>query len=235
LDVARFDRLASAIATELTRRGMFAALGTGALAWLHDARFTGAKKRQTNKKKKKKKRKSKPNLVAPPPPPPPPQAPPLLALAYQCPLGGVIAFEGARRVAQAFTATRGGTLREIHFPIVKPKGSQGDYVVQLIRASGSPPVPSNNALDILAISTVPDSTVAEDSSTLIAKFDGPSLTQGVAYAAVIARLGDAAAEHLQVRVRVDTSVCEGQLANALGADPFVTWAANDLVVSVFVS
>jgi hypothetical protein len=159
-----------------------------------------------------------------------------LKQAYRCP-GPVEAtageLSGQQRVAQVFTATEGGTLREMRFKIAKFPETKGDYVVQLLKVTGSPNgLPSNSPLDVLAAVTIPDAKVPEGDSTLVANFAGTRLKKGKEYAAVISRPGNS---EYAVHSRQGGNDCEGRLFTAFDGDTFNLIANLDLIVTVLVS
>ena len=225
----RFDRLVSAFGAAPIPRRLISALGIGFLLALRGATFSEVAQA---KKKRKKKRGGK-NTASPPPSSP--TAP--LAIAYQCPNAGEVTnvYAGDRRVAQAFTAIRTGTLREIQLFIIKPPGSAGDYVVQLVKASGTPPLPSNSPFDVIAATTIPDGIVPQGNATLSAIFAGTPVFQGLAYAVVLSRPGTTLGG-LTVRTRFSATECEGQLADTgTPAGPFSANPPVDMSVTVLVA
>jgi hypothetical protein len=155
---------------------------------------------------------------------------------YRCPgpieatAGGL---SGMQRSAQVFTATRSGTLREILFRITKFRNTSGDYVVQLVKVTGSPNgTPSSSPLDVLAAVTIPDVSVPEGISTLRGVFAGTQIKKGREYAAVLSRPGNSEyAAHL----RQGGGDCEGRLFSAFGGGAFNPVNNLDLIVAVLVS
>src|SRR5829696_8461602 len=94
--------------------------------------------------------------------------------AFQCPgptedtFGQGSGVGGDRaRLAQVFRARRTGSLRQIRIPVVKDSGHTGDYVIQLVKVSGSPNgVPFTSAADVLAEVTIRDGRVPLGASVL---------------------------------------------------------------------
>ena len=155
---------------------------------------------------------------------------PRLKPAYSCPPSFPASqdYPGGDRVAQSFTATRGGTLRQIKIGIVKsPSGSGGDYLVQVVKMAGS--VPSNNAIDVIAAAVVPDAQVKTGETTLVASFGTTTLTQGTQYAVVVSRPS-------AFDLRHEGSDCEGRLFFAsTGAFSPTIGTLRDLIVTVLVA
>jgi hypothetical protein len=155
--------------------------------------------------------------------------PPALKAAFACP--GPTEGEGAgTRIGQVFAATRSGTLRQIRVGVIKPPGTHGDYVVQLLAASGFPVSPDNSPQAVLAAVVLADAAVAVGSTTLVANFAGTKLVQGTAYAVVVARRGTTALVQSHL-----TDRCAGALIFASGPDPFTINDDADAVVSVLVA
>ena len=133
-----------------------------------------------------------------------------------------------QRVAQVFVASRSGTLRRIQLYVAKDPGSEGDYVVQLLRVDGG--APQASALNILAGATIANGAVPDGESILTANFIGPHLEAGTEYAAAIGRLQTA----IELGQHSDTgNVCAGQAFSSQGG-AFGEHSDIDLVVSVFV-
>jgi hypothetical protein len=109
-------------------------------------------------------------------------------VTYECP-GPLLAFLGAgqpatTRFAQTFTAAQSGSLLQIQLQVVKNADSTGDYVVDLLAASGGGPTNT-----VLATATISNASVPVGASTLTASFSGPPLVAGTRYAAAISRPG----------------------------------------------
>lgn len=155
--------------------------------------------------------------------------PPPLRLAYRCPAPPEGQGVGTR-IGQVYTATRSGTLRQIRVGIDKPAGTHGDYVVQLLAASGSPAVPDDSALGVLAAVVVPEASVSNGLTTLVANFAGTELVRGTAYAVVVGRRGGSAAVQSHL-----TDRCAGALIFTTGTDPFSVNNNADAAVSVLVA
>ena len=154
---------------------------------------------------------------------------PRLKPAYTCPpsLPASQDYPGGDRVAQSFTATRSGTLRQIKIGIVK-KSSGGDYLVQVVKMAGTDP--SNNAIDVIAAAVVPDAQVKSGETTLVASFGTTTLTQGTQYAVVVSRTSDFDLRH-------EGSDCEGRVFIASSTGAFIPTGTNlkDLIVTVLVA
>ena len=133
------------------------------------------------------------------------------------------------RYAQSFTATRGGTLREIRVLIDKALDGR-DYEVQLVRMNGN--VPSNGPFDVIAAATIPDGDVPLDTSTLSAKFAATTLVQGTKYAVVVSRFG----AEMAIPVPFSGNPCEGEMAVANVGEPFENLddPVRDMTVTVLV-
>jgi hypothetical protein len=133
------------------------------------------------------------------------------------------------RYAQSFTATRGGTLREIRVLINKALDAK-DYEVQLVRMSGN--VPSNGAFDVIAAAVIPDADVPTGNATLTAKFAATTLAEGTKYAVVVSRFG----AEMAIPVPFSGNPCEGEMALATAGDAFVILdPPRDMTVTVLVS
>jgi hypothetical protein len=163
-----------------------------------------------------------------------------LRRAFQCPGPTEDVFEqgsgvgNGARLAQVFTARRTGSLRQIRVALTKDPGTTGDYVVQLVKVTGSPNgTPSNSAADILAKFTIPDAKVPVGTSTLTGKFTGPKLVQGTEYAAVVKRLGNTT---LTARTRVGSGGADdcpnSQMFASSGEQAFETVFIQDMIVTV---
>ena len=162
--------------------------------------------------------------------------------AFQCPGPTEDTFgqgsSGTRaRLAQVFTAGRTGSLRQIKIALIKEPRQTGDYVVQLVKVSGSPNgIPSNSAADVLAEVTIRDGKVPQGASTLIGSFTGPKLVQGTEYAAVVNRLGNTS---LTVGTRVGSNGADdcanSRLFSASGDNAFEEVFVQDMIVSVLVA
>lgn len=154
-----------------------------------------------------------------------------LQSAYQCPgpQEGTFFGDATYRLAQTFTASRDGTLREIRFAIVKEAATAGDHVVQLIKVTGG--VPSNSPVDVLAAVTIPAADIPAGASTLTARFGGTTLAQNTDYAAAIGFLGP---DGVDVERRVGGTDCAGRAFQAIADGAFVSLVNFDLVVSVLV-
>ena len=162
--------------------------------------------------------------------------------AFQCPGPTEDTFgigsDGSRaRLAQVFTASRTGSLRQIKIAVVKKPNPGSDYVVQLVKVSGSPNgTPSNSAADVLAEVTIPDGNVPAGASTLTGSFSGPKLVQGTEYAAVINRLGNT---ELTVGTRVGANGADdcpnSRMFSATGDNAFEEVFIQDMIVSVLVA
>jgi hypothetical protein len=166
---------------------------------------------------------------------PPPPSPPSRQLAFACPAPpsseGSHETGGNSRVAQTFTANRGGSLRLIEVAITKPPGTSGDYVVQLLTVQGNG-VPSNGPAAVLAAVTIPDAGVPEGETTLSASFAGTALLANALYAAAVVRPESVGPADLTVRTRQGVA-CAGQLF-AEGA-LFTAVPELDMIVSAFVA
>lgn len=208
----RFDDTARRIRE--SRRGVLSGTAwlvlAGALSALPGRSVEAAKKKGKKKKK--------------------PQGPDLKS-AYTCaPSDATDSVEGSSlsRYAQSFTATRGGTLREIRVLINKAVDS-GDYEVQLVRMAGN--VPSNGAFDVIAAATIPDANVPTGNATLVAKFAATRLVQRTKYAVVVSRFGS----EMAIPVPFSGDPCEGTMAIATAGDAFANLdPARDMTVSVLV-
>jgi hypothetical protein len=208
MDTERFTSLTRVLGSR-SRRGFFAlATSTaGALAALPDPGGLAAKK----KGKKKKKKLS-------------------LKLAYECagPPLNVGTFLTVTRVAQVFSAERGGTLRRIQFLVDNHEDDTGDYVVQLLRVDDGTPLSAPT--QILAGLAIPEGDVPLGESMLTANFNGPRLEDGVEYAAAIGRV----TTHVRLGTFGGTgNVCAGETFTAQGG-AFAVSPGMDVVVSVFV-
>ena len=135
------------------------------------------------------------------------------------------------RYAQSFTATRGGTLREIRVLINKALNS-GDYEVQLVRMAANGSVPSNGSFDVIAAAAIPDGDVPVGNATLKAQFAATRLVQGTKYAVVVSRFG----HEMAIPVPFSGDPCEGTMAIAAAGDPFANLEdpVRDMTVSVLV-
>lgn len=157
-----------------------------------------------------------------------------LAVAYEC--AGPKEAETPQvgeiwRIGQVFTATRSGRLRQVRVGITKAdQTGPGDYLVQVLTASGAPPVPDHGGLGVIAAAVIPDAAVPEGDSTLVATFGGTPLAAGTAYGVVVARPG---ASTFSVQVRFDDP-CEGEEVSAAGTSPFLNIDEQDAVVTVLV-
>ena len=162
--------------------------------------------------------------------------------AFQCPgptedtfgigSGGVRA-----RLAQVFTASRTGSLRQIKVAVVHEPNPGADYVIQLVKVSGSPNgKPSNSAADVLAEVTIREGKVPKGASTLIGAFTGPKLVQGTEYAAVVNRLGNTS---LTVGTRVGANGADdcpnSRMFSATGDNVFEEVFVQDMIVNVLVA
>jgi hypothetical protein len=137
---------------------------------------------------------------------------------------------GDRPVGQIFTATRSGELRQIHIGVSKDPnaGPGGDYVIQLLRTTGDPPVPHAEAIDVLAATTIPDADVPAGQSTIVANFAGTRLVRGTVYAVVAARPGAG----VVFVVAHSSDVCEGEMTIVPDG---ATFPDKDAIVSVLVA
>jgi hypothetical protein len=154
-----------------------------------------------------------------------------LKAAFECKGSGnnFLALGEGFRVGQVFTAGRSGTLRQVRFVIDKqPDADPGDFVVQLVKTSGG--VPESNAQAVLAASTVPDASVPQGVSTLVANFAGTRIRQGTVYGVVVSRPDS---DEIVVK-RFSNDVCDGERTDAFEEDPFDNTAGQDIVVSVLV-
>ena len=156
---------------------------------------------------------------------------PKLKPAYTCPpsLPASQDYTNGTRVAQSFTATRSGTLRQIKIGIFKnPSGSGGDYLVQVVKMAGTDP--SNNAIDVIAAAVVPDAQVKTGETTLVASFGTTKLTQGTQYAVVVSRTS-------AFDLRLEGTDCEGRIfsASSTGAFSPTGLTLPDLIVTVLVA
>ena len=138
------------------------------------------------------------------------------------------------RQAQVFRASRTGSLRQIKIALTKDSTSVGDYVVQLVKVTGSPNgTPSNSAADVLAKVTIPDAKVPVGTSTLTGNFTGPKLAQGTEYAAVVKRLGNT---NLTTRTRVVSNGADdcpnSQMFISPGEQAFEKVISQDMIVTV---
>jgi hypothetical protein len=211
MDARRFEHLIRAFVAAASRRrilrGLLPLLSAGMSVALGDS--VAAKNKRKRKHRKK---------------------PPALNPAFACPAPPE--GEGAgTRIGQVFTATRSGTLRQIRVGIVKPPGTTGDYVVQLLAASGSPAIPDPSALGVLAAVVIPDASVSDGLTTLVANFAGTELVQGTDYAVVVGRRGGNALVQSHIGDR-----CAGALVHAPDAEgPFSVNNNSDAAVSVLVA
>ena len=160
-------------------------------------------------------------------------APPALKSAFTCAPSDPSDFVEASiisRYAQSFTATRGGTLREIRVLINKAQDAR-DYEVQLVRMSGN--IPSNGPFDVIAAATIPDGDVPTGNATLVAKFAATTLVQGTRYAVVVSRFGG----EMAIPVPFTSTPCEGEMAIANAGEAFVNLDSQvrDMSVSVLVA
>ena len=148
--------------------------------------------------------------------------------AYTCPpsIDASQDYSDGTRVAQSFTATRSGTLRQIKIGIVKNPSGSGDYLVQVVRMDGT--VPSNNAIDVIAAAVVPDAQVKTGETTLVVSFGTTRLTQGTEYAVVVSRPSGFALLH------TGGETCEGRVFVASSTEAFSPTAATfrDVIVTV---
>jgi hypothetical protein len=163
-----------------------------------------------------------------------------LRRAFQCPGPTEDTFsigsgsgDGARQ-AQVFRASRTGSLRQIKIALTKERNTAGDYVVQLVKVTGSPNgTPSNSAADVLAKVTIPDAKVPVGTSTLTGTFTGPKLVQGNEYAAVVKRLGNTT---LTTRTREGSNNADdcpnSQLFSSSGEQAFEKVFSQDMIVTV---
>jgi hypothetical protein len=151
--------------------------------------------------------------------------------AYTCalPADDAITFGGggAARLAQSFTATRSGTLKQISVEVTK-QGFTEDYVVQLVKVNAG--VPSESPLDVLAAATIPGAQVPVGTSTLTAKFATTQLTPGTQYAVVVSRPGS---NDLELPDRTGDD-CEGDMFSAVGGGAFSDLGDLDMIVTVLV-
>jgi hypothetical protein len=159
--------------------------------------------------------------------------PPALKSAFTCAAPEADDFvEGnfLSRYAQPFTASRGGTLREIRVLINKAI-SGSDYQVQLVRMAGN--VPSNGPFDVLAAATIPDDQVPTGNTTLVAKFAATTLVQGTEYAVVVSRFG----AEMAIPVPFTGDPCAGsEMAIAQAGEAFQAIdPARDMTFSVLVA
>jgi hypothetical protein len=158
--------------------------------------------------------------------------PPALKSAFTCspPLDDVFEASVISRYAQSFTATRGGSLREIRVRINKLVNDR-DYIVQLVRMSGA--VPSASTLDVLAAATIPDTEVPTGNATLVAKFAATNLVQGTQYAVVVSQPGS----EIAIPVPLNGNACAGDFSQAVADGDFVNEndPARDMTVSVLVA
>jgi len=154
---------------------------------------------------------------------------PALKPAFACP-GPADGGGTGTRIGQVFAATRSGMLRQIRMGIVKPPGTHGDYIVQLLAASGSPASPDTSPQAVLAAVVIADAAVSVGATTLVANFAGTKLVQGTDYAVVVARRGTNALIQSHT-----TDRCAGALIFAVGDDPFTINDDADTVVSVLVA
>ncbi len=110
---------------------------------------------------------------------------------------------GQSRTAQTFTAQRTGTLVKGQFEINKLGSPGADWVMQVLAVDGSG-TPTNN---VLASTAVPDGTVPDGFSTLVAAFGSPApVVAGQQYALSLNRPG-ATTYGMQDR---DDDPCPGQ-------------------------
>lgn len=161
--------------------------------------------------------------------------PPNLVSIYQCSgVGGAIESAlGNARLAQTFTPSQNGTLRQIRFEIFKdpPPTTPGDYVVQLLAVSGG--VPGETFADILAQVNIPDAAVPVGDFTLIADFpSGPVLSTTDEFAAAITR---PASNGISVRTQGDGGVrCAGEGFFSNGGSFNLFSPPGDLAVEVLI-
>ena len=147
------------------------------------------------------------------------------------PQGDPHGFGGAAfvRFVQTSTASRGGELREVQIRIQKDTDDLGNWVVQLMLVPGGSP--DHTARGVMAASMVENTQVPIGPSTLVARFAGTRLVQGLPYAVVVSRLGDA-------RVRVPVSAAatcrNSKMYAASGEQPFTAGEA-DMIVAVLVA
>ena len=162
-----------------------------------------------------------------------PPSTPVSVSTYQCP-GPVETTQNAtispetERFAQTFTAAQSGSLQQIQFEIIKNVGSTGDYVVELLAASGD--VPTNT---VLATVTILNASVPDGTSTLTATFSsGPLLTVGTEYAAAVSR---PSGSNLRVNMRTEND-CTGRafIQFTKGSGGFFQPGEFDFITAVIV-
>jgi hypothetical protein len=203
MDGKRFDDTAKALSK--SRRAALAsgaALILGATLTAHSPQPARARKRQP-----------RPAYTCPPPP------------------NTILTGDTDIRFAQSFLATRSGTLRQIKVAISKVEGTPGDYVVQLVKMTGSGP--SNSPLDVLAAATVPNAQVKTGDTTLVASFATTKLAKNTPYAVVVSRPGTT---DLTLPIKQGGTACVGNGYNASGSEAFtqITAPAADFIVTVLV-
>jgi hypothetical protein len=133
------------------------------------------------------------------------------------------------RLAQVFTARRGGALTSAQLDVTKNAGN-ADWIVRIATVGATGPTNS-----VLASAIVPDATVPMSDSTMIsATFSSPPpVVVGQRYALVLARPGSGAGS-LQVGTQ-GGDICEGQLFfSNTQTDAFSSAGPFDMVFTVFV-
>jgi hypothetical protein len=162
----------------------------------------------------------------------PPKQQPQLASAYTCPGNPdfSVGTSGDVPLGQRFTATRGGTLRQIRVGVVKDDvGGSGDYLVQLLRTTGDPAAPGTRNIDVLAAAVIRDGDVPLGTSTVVADFAATDLVQGTVYAVMVSRPG---AGEYNVQAFDGGDFCEGVMTD-IGHSS--TFPRIDMIVSVLVN
>jgi hypothetical protein len=158
---------------------------------------------------------------------------PALHVAFECPgpTNGESLLLADGRVGQVFLAARSGALRQVRVGLIKNSApAPGDYLVQLLTANVSPLVPHNSPVAVIAAKIVPEGSVPEGVSTLVASFSGPALVAGNAYAVVVTRRGSTA-DKVQTHL---SNVCAGAWINAVGTDAFAVDINADARLTVLV-
>lgn len=96
----------------------------------------------------------------------------------------------------------------------------------------SPGQPDHTALGVLAVISVPDASVPDGDSTLVAAFDGPELAAGTEYAAVVGRPDS---NQIAVQLIEFPATCLGTASRADDAEDTVNSLALDVIVDVVVA
>jgi hypothetical protein len=137
------------------------------------------------------------------------------------------------RIGHVFAATVDGSLREVRIDIRKDAALPGgDYLVQLLATSGAPAEPDHTALGVLAVAIVPDATVPDGDSTLVAEFNGPDLVAGTEYGVVVARPGS---PQLAVQKLALPAICLGTAVRTDDAEDEFLLINFDVIVEVLVA